>query len=139
MKKTLLTILALLCIVGSLAKGKDVVWEKPNAICNIFRTGTRFKVNRMELEEPPFPVRKRIAVSNAGNHAGEKQNNLAKVIIFVFFSYLCKKIVEDNQTTGKKTAPGVLRPGRRKYPRLTKQLNNKTTKPLKKLKPAKLK
>ena len=101
MKKILLTIIALLSIVGSQAKGKDVVWEKPNAICNIFRTGTRFKVNRMELEETSFPVRKIIAVSNAGNHAGEKQNNLAKVIIFVFFSYLCKKIVEDNQTTGK--------------------------------------
>ena len=83
-----------------------------------FRTGTRFKVNRMELEETPFPVRKIIAVSNAGNHAGEKQNNLAKVIIFIFFSYLCKKIVEDNQTTKTK----------QKQKQTTKQLNNQTTK-----------
>ena len=29
MKKILLTILARLCIVGSEAKGKEVVWEKP--------------------------------------------------------------------------------------------------------------
>ena len=29
MKKILLTIVALLCIMGSLAKGKEVVWEKP--------------------------------------------------------------------------------------------------------------
>ena len=29
MKKTILTIIALLCIVGSQAKDKDVVWEKP--------------------------------------------------------------------------------------------------------------
>ena len=29
MKKTILTIIALLSIVGSQAKGKDVVWEKP--------------------------------------------------------------------------------------------------------------
>ena len=29
MKKTLLTILALLCIVGSQANDKVVVWEKP--------------------------------------------------------------------------------------------------------------
>ena len=29
MKKILLTIVALLCIIGSEAKNKEVVWEKP--------------------------------------------------------------------------------------------------------------
>ncbi|MGM9777430.1 MAG: hypothetical protein ACI3ZD_03740 [Prevotella sp.] len=34
MKKTLLTIVALLCIVGSEAKNKEVVWEKPTTEYN---------------------------------------------------------------------------------------------------------
>ena len=55
MKKILLTIVALLCIVGSLAKGKEVVWEKPTTeYGNIYGDGffnTAIDVNRIELKE----------------------------------------------------------------------------------------
>ena len=50
MNKSLFTILALLCIVSIQAKKNVVIWDKPNAICNIFRTGTKFQVNKMEFK-----------------------------------------------------------------------------------------
>ena len=48
MKKILLTIIALLCIVGSQAKGKDVVWEKTHSLDNI--SGVFLTVNKMEFK-----------------------------------------------------------------------------------------
>ena len=53
MKKTLLTILALLCIVGSQANDKVVVWEKPTMeYGNIYGDGffnIAIDVNRVDL------------------------------------------------------------------------------------------
>ena len=53
MKKTLLTILALLCIVGSQANDKVVVWEKPTTeYGNIYGDGffnIAIDVNRVDL------------------------------------------------------------------------------------------
>ena len=53
MKKTLLTIVALLCIVGSQAKNKEVVWEKPTTeYGNVYGAGffnTAIDVNCVEL------------------------------------------------------------------------------------------
>ena len=55
MKKILLTIVALLCIVGSLAKGKEVVWEKPTTeYGNVYGDGyfnIAMDVNRVEMKE----------------------------------------------------------------------------------------
>ena len=60
MKKTLLTILALLCIVGSQANDKVVVWEKPTTeYGNIYGDGffnTVIDVNRVELKETETTV-----------------------------------------------------------------------------------
>ena len=60
MKKTLLTIVALLCIVGSEAKGKDVVWEKPTTeYGNVYGDGffnIAIDVNRVELKETETTV-----------------------------------------------------------------------------------
>ena len=55
MKKTLLTIVALLCIVCSEAKNKEVVWEKPTTeYGNVYGDGffnTAIDVNRVEMKE----------------------------------------------------------------------------------------
>ena len=60
MKKILLTILALLCIVGSEAKGKEVVWEKPTTENgNVHGDGffnTAIDVNRVELKKTETTV-----------------------------------------------------------------------------------
>ena len=60
MKKTLLTIVALLCIVCSEAKNKEVVWEKPTTeYGNIYGDGffnTAIDVNRIELKETETTV-----------------------------------------------------------------------------------
>ena len=60
MKKTLLTIVALLCIVGSEAKGKDVVWEKPTSENgNVYGDGffnIAMDVNRVEMKETETTV-----------------------------------------------------------------------------------
>ena len=53
MKKILLTIIALLCIVGSEAKKKEVVWEKPTTENgNVYGDGffnIAIDVNRVEI------------------------------------------------------------------------------------------
>ena len=53
MKKILLTIIALLCIVGSEAKNKEVVWEKPTTENgNVYGDGffnIAIDVNRVDL------------------------------------------------------------------------------------------
>ena len=53
MKKTLLTIVALLCIVCSEAKNKEVVWEKPTTeYGNVYGDGffnIAIDVNRVDL------------------------------------------------------------------------------------------
>ena len=60
MKKTLLTIVALLCIVCSEAKNKEVVWEKPTTeYGNIYGDGffnTAIDVNRVNLKETETTV-----------------------------------------------------------------------------------
>ena len=60
MKKTLLTILALLCIVCSEAKNKEVVWEKPTTeYGNIYGDGffsTAIDINCVELKETETTV-----------------------------------------------------------------------------------
>ena len=60
MKKILLTIVALLCIVGSLAKGKEVVWEKPTTeYGNVYGDGyfnIAMDVNRVEMKETETKV-----------------------------------------------------------------------------------
>ena len=60
MKKTLLTIVALLCIVCSEAKNKEVVWEKPTTeYGNIYGDGffnTAIDVNCVELKETETTV-----------------------------------------------------------------------------------
>ena len=60
MKKILLTILALLCIVGSEAKGKEVVWDKPTTENgNVHGDGffnTAIDVNRVELKKTETTV-----------------------------------------------------------------------------------
>ena len=60
MKKILLTILALLCIVGSQANDKVVVWEKPTTeYGNVYGDGffnTAIDVNRVELKETETTV-----------------------------------------------------------------------------------
>ena len=60
MKKILLTILALLCIVGSEAKGKEVVWEKPTTENgNVYGDGffnTAIDVNRVEQKKTETTV-----------------------------------------------------------------------------------
>ena len=60
MKKTLLTIIALLCIVGSEAKDKEVVWEKPTTEKgNVYGDGSfniAIDVNRVELKETETTV-----------------------------------------------------------------------------------
>ena len=60
MKKTLLTIVALLCIVGSQAKNKYVVWEKPTTeYGNVYGDGffnTAIDVNRVELKKTETTV-----------------------------------------------------------------------------------
>ena len=60
MKKILLTIIALLCIVGSLAKGKEVVWEKPTTeYGNVYGDGyfnIAMDVNRVDLKETETTV-----------------------------------------------------------------------------------
>ena len=60
MKKILLTIVALLCIVGSLAKGKEVVWEKPTTeYGNVYGDGyfnIAMDVNRVDLKETETTV-----------------------------------------------------------------------------------
>lgn len=53
MKKILLTIVALLCIIGSEAKNKEVVWEKPTTENgNVYGDGffnIAIDVNRVDL------------------------------------------------------------------------------------------
>ena len=60
MKKILLTIVALLCIMGSLAKGKEVVWEKPTTeYGNVYGDGyfnIAMDVNRVEMKETETTV-----------------------------------------------------------------------------------
>ena len=60
MKKTLLTIVALLCIVCSEAKNKEVVWEKPTTeYGNIYGDGffnTAIDINCVELKETETTV-----------------------------------------------------------------------------------
>ena len=60
MKKILLTIIALLCIIGSHAKGKDVVWEKPTTENgNVYGDGffnIAIDVNRVDLKETETTV-----------------------------------------------------------------------------------
>ena len=60
MKKTLLTIVALLCIVCSEAKNKEFVWEKPTTeYGNVYGDGffnTAMDVNRVELKETETTV-----------------------------------------------------------------------------------
>ena len=60
MKKILLTIIALLSIVGSLAKGKEVVWEKPTTeYGNVYGDGyfnIAMDVNRVEMKETETTV-----------------------------------------------------------------------------------
>lgn len=60
MKKTLLTILALLCIVCSEAKNKEVVWQKPTTEKgNVYGDGffnIAIDVNRVDLKETETTV-----------------------------------------------------------------------------------
>ena len=60
MKKILLTIIALLCIVGSEAKDKEIVWEKPTTeYGNVYGDGffyAAIDVNRVDLKETETTV-----------------------------------------------------------------------------------
>ncbi len=60
MKKIILTIIALLCIVGSEAKNKEVVWEKPTTENgNVYGDGffnIAMDVNRVEMKETETTV-----------------------------------------------------------------------------------
>ena len=68
MKKILLTILALLCIVGSQAKGKVVVWEKPTTeYGNVYGDGffnIAIDLNRVELKEAETIVSVTVSLRN---------------------------------------------------------------------------
>ena len=68
MKKILLTILALLCIVGSQAKGKVVVWEKPTTeYGNVYGDGffnIAIDLNRVELKETETTVSVTVSLRN---------------------------------------------------------------------------
>ena len=68
MKKILLTILALLCIVGSQAKDKVVVWEKPTTeYGNVYGDGffnIAIDLNRVELKETETTVSVTVSLRN---------------------------------------------------------------------------